>query len=58
LERETEELSPEEKKEIGWQATDFSLFAEKIKELLKLKTFFTVGEDETKSWLAKKRNEC
>jgi len=26
----------------------------KIKELLSLKTFFTTGEDETKSWLAKK----
>jgi len=27
---------------------------EKIKESLSLKTFFTTGEDETKSWLAKK----
>ena len=27
---------------------------EKIKKSLNLKTFFTTGEDETKSWLAKK----
>ncbi|RHZ35329.1 GTPase [endosymbiont GvMRE of Glomus versiforme] len=26
----------------------------KIKQLLNLKTFFTVGEDKTKSWLTKK----
>lgn len=54
LEKETEDLSPEEKKEIGWNSTDFSLLAEKIKESLELKTFFTTGEDETKGWLAKK----
>lgn len=49
LEKEMEELSPEERKEIGWKINDFSLFSEKVKELLSLKTFFTVGEDETKS---------
>jgi hypothetical protein len=27
---------------------------DKVKETLQLKTFFTTGEDETKSWLAKK----
>jgi len=48
------ELSKEEKEEIGWQSVDFSLLTERIKELLSLKTFFTTGEDETKSWLAKK----
>jgi len=53
-EGEMEELSTEEKKEIGWETTDFSLLTEKIKELLNLKTFFTTGRDETKSWLAKK----
>lgn len=61
LEGEIEILSVEEKKEIGWQATDFSFLTEKIKELLKLKTFFTTGEDETKSWLARKEmnaREC
>jgi GTP-binding protein YchF len=61
LEKETEDLSPEEKKEIGWNSTDFSLLAEKVKESLELKTFFTTGEDETKSWLAKKNmnaKEC
>ena len=44
----------EEKEEMGWKNVDFSLFAERIKESLDLKTFFTTGEDETKSWLAKK----
>ncbi|WNE41025.1 MAG: Ribosome-binding ATPase YchF [Mycoplasmataceae bacterium] len=53
LEKETEDLSPEEKKELGWNNTDFSLLADKIKQALELKTFFTTGEDETKSWLAK-----
>ena len=54
LEKEMEELSGEEKEEMGWKNVDFSLFAERIKESLDLKTFFTTGEDETKSWLAKK----
>lgn len=53
LEKEMENLSTEEKAEIGWEVTDFSLLTEKIKELLKLKTFFTTGEDETKSWLVR-----
>jgi hypothetical protein len=44
-----EPLSNEEKQELGWQGADFSILAEKIKELLNLKTFFTVGDDETKS---------
>ena len=54
LEKEMEELSTKEKEEIGWKGADFSLLAEKIKKLLNLKVFFTTGEDETKSWLAKK----
>lgn len=54
LEKEIENLSTKEKEEIGWKTTDFSLLTKRIKELLKLKTFFTTGEDETKSWLAKK----
>jgi len=54
LEGEMEELSVEERKEMGWEATDFSLLTKKIKEALNLKTFFTTGQDETKSWLAKK----
>lgn len=54
LEKEMIDLSAEEKTEIGWEMTDFSLLTEKIKEMLKLKTFFTTGEDETKGWLAKK----
>jgi ribosome-binding ATPase YchF (GTP1/OBG family) len=61
LEKDMEDLSEKEKEEIGWQTTDFSLLAKKIKELLKLKTFFTTGEDETKSWLAKQEmnaREC
>jgi len=50
LETEATELSPLEREAIGWTtATDFSLLTQKIKELLKLKTFFTVGEDEVKS---------
>jgi ribosome-binding ATPase len=61
LEKETENLSAAEKEELGWISIDFSLLTNKIKELLKLKTFFTVGKDETKSWLAKsemKAREC
>jgi len=61
LEGLMEELSSQEKEEIGWVSANFSLLAEKIKELLNLKTFFTVGEDETKSWLTKKEmnaREC
>ncbi|MCE8159018.1 MAG: redox-regulated ATPase YchF [Candidatus Moeniiplasma glomeromycotorum] len=61
LETEIDELSLSEKEEIGWKTPEFSLLAEKIKELLKLKNFFTVGEDETRSWLAKKSmkaSEC
>jgi GTP-binding protein YchF len=54
LEKEMEELSVEEREEMGWEVTDFSLLAEKIKELLSLKTFFTTGAEETKSWLAQK----
>jgi GTP-binding protein YchF len=54
LEKEMAELSSEEREEMGWKSADFSLLSEKIKELLSLKTFFTTGEDETKSWLAKK----
>ena len=54
LEGEIEELSVEEREEMGWKNTDFSFLTEKIKESLSLKTFFTTGEDETKSWLAKK----
>ena len=53
LEKEMKNLSVEEKEEIGWKITDFSMLAKKIKELLKVKTFFTTGEDESKSWLAK-----
>jgi GTP-binding protein YchF len=49
LEKEMENLSKEEKEEVGWQTNDFSLLTEKIKQLLKVKTFFTTGEDETKS---------
>jgi len=61
LEKEIENLSIAEKEEIGWTSTDFSLLTKEIKKLLKLKTFFTVGKDETKSWLAKsemKAREC
>jgi GTP-binding protein YchF len=61
MEEETEKLSEEEKQELGWPSIDFSILTEKIKELLNLKTFFTVGQDETKSWLAKKEmnaREC
>lgn len=49
LEKEIENLSIAEKEEIGWTSTDFSLLTKEIKKLLKLKTFFTVGKDETKS---------
>ena len=50
LETEATELSPLEREAIGWTtATDFSLLTQKIKELLKLKAFFTVGEDEVKN---------
>ena len=61
LEEDMEKLSGEEKEEMGLISADFSLLTEKIKQLLGLKTFFTVGEDETKSWLAKKKmnaREC
>ncbi|RHZ35585.1 redox-regulated ATPase YchF [endosymbiont GvMRE of Glomus versiforme] len=54
MEEEMEKLSNEEKQELGWQSVDFSVLTGKIKQLLNLKTFFTVGEDETKSWLTKK----
>jgi len=54
LEEEMAELSKEEREEMGWKSVDFSLLTERIKELLGLKTFFTTGEDETKSWLARK----
>lgn len=52
LETKAAELSPLEREVVGWNATDFSLLTQKIKELLKSKIFFTVGEDEVKSWLA------
>ncbi|RHZ37337.1 redox-regulated ATPase YchF [endosymbiont GvMRE of Glomus versiforme] len=50
------DLSVEEKKELGtdWKTTNLGLLAEKIKELLNLKVFFTAGPKETKSWLARK----
>jgi len=49
LEKEIALLSPEEKKEIGWQGNALSLLTEKIKKLLNLITFFTTGKDETRS---------
>jgi len=54
LETDLTEFSLSEREGLGWKATDFSRLTEKIKELLGLKTFFTVGEDEVKSWLTKK----
>jgi len=61
LEKEMQNLSNEEKAEIGWKITDFSMLTKKIKKSLKVKTFFTAGEDESKSWLAKQKmnaREC
>jgi ribosome-binding ATPase YchF (GTP1/OBG family) len=49
IEKEMEELSVEAKEEEDWQSANFSLLAEGVKESLNFKTFFTVGEDETKS---------
>ncbi|KLL01836.1 MAG: GTP-dependent nucleic acid-binding protein EngD [Mycoplasmataceae bacterium RC_NB112A] len=53
LEEEVRKLSSLEKKELGIFPANLSLLAEKIKQLLKLKTFFTAGEKEVKSWLTK-----
>lgn len=54
LEEELEKLSKEEKKELEITDNDFSSLTNKIKQALNLKTFFTVGKDEVKSWLTKK----
>src|ERR1051325_2589115 len=50
LEIEIKDLSPLEKEELGFSPTNFSFLSEKIKQLLKLKIFFTAGEKETRSW--------
>ncbi|CAG8618237.1 34488_t:CDS:1 [Racocetra persica] len=52
LQEAASKLSAQEQEEIGCLPADFSVFSAQVKSLLKLKTFFTVGEDETKSWLA------
>lgn len=55
---ETEKLSLQEKEKIGSQNADFDIFAQKIKKELNLKTFFTVGEDEIKSWLTREEMDA
>jgi len=54
LEKEIQKMSPEEMEELALHSFNFYPFFEKIKELLKLKSFFTAGKKETKSWLIKK----
>lgn len=61
LESDLAELSNEERQELEIKLTDLSFLTSKIKELLNLKTFFTAGFKETKSWLAKEHwtaREC
>lgn len=61
MENDYSELSQEEKKEFAWQTFELGFLAEKIKEIVGLKNFFTAGQQETKSWLAKKEmnaKEC
>lgn len=58
LESQIKQLSLAERQEIGLGRTNFTPLAEKIKDLLKLKTFFTVGTDETRSWLTRQETNA
>lgn len=51
MENDYGNFSVAEQQEIGWKSFDKTLFFGKIKEALHLKTFFTAGKSETRSWL-------
>jgi ribosome-binding ATPase YchF (GTP1/OBG family) len=58
LESQTQQLTSEERKELELEEINFAPLTKKIKELLKLKIFFTVGADEVKSWLTPQETEA
>jgi len=54
LEIDCQELTSKEKKELDFQNFDLVSLTNKIKKTLGLKTFFTAGPKESKSWLIEK----
>lgn len=51
LENDFKTFSEEEKRELGWKSFDKNRFFQIIKNSLELKTFFTAGKSESRSWM-------